>query len=86
LIFSFIMLLFGRPSLKKHLYVRGHVFLFVGGLLFLFFFFSSAAFVLFVFACLALFGYQLIQQGHQQNAMKVEFKEKGIIYEKKNIY
>ena len=44
----------------------GNVFLFVGGIVFLFFLFSSAAFVLVVFACLALIGYQLIQQGHQQ--------------------
>ena len=44
----------------------------------LFFLFSSAAFVLVVFACLVLIGYQLIQQGHKQKAMKVEIKEKGL--------
>ena len=64
--FAFIMLMFGRHYRKKNRYVRGNVFLFVGGIVFLFFLFSSAAFVLVVFACLALIGYQLIQQGHQQ--------------------
>lgn len=86
LIFAFIMIMFGRHYRKKNRYVRGNVFLFVGGIVLLFFLFSSAAFVLVVFACLALIGYQLIQQGHQQKAMKVEIKEKGIIDEEKQIY
>jgi len=80
LIFAFIMLMFGRHYRKKNRYVRGNVFLFVGGIVFLFFLFSSAAFVLVVFACLALIGYQLIQQGHQQKAMKVEIKDSSISY------
>ena len=70
------MLMFGRHYRKKNRYVRGNVFLFIGGIVFLFFLFSSAAFVLVVFACLALIGYQLIQQGHKQKAMKVEIKRK----------
>ena len=80
------MLMFGRHYRKKNRYVRGNVFLFIGGIVFLFFLFSSAAFVLVVFACLVLIGYQLIQQGHKQKAMKVEIKEKGIIDEEKQIY
>ena len=79
------MLMFGRHYRKKNRYVRGNVFLFIGGIVFLFFLFSSAAFVLVVFACLALIGYQLIQQGHKQKAMKVEIKEKGIIDREANI-
>ena len=86
LIFAFIMIMFRIHYRKKNRYVRGNVFLFVGGIVFLFFLFSSAAFVLVVFACLALIGYQLIQQGHQQKAMKVEIKEKGYIDEEKQIY
>ncbi len=72
---------------KKNRYVRGNVFFICWWYrIFYFFLFSSAAFVLVVFACLALIGYQLIQQGHQQKAMKVEIKEKGIIDEEKQIY
>lgn len=49
-------------------------------------YFHQQRFVLVVFACLVLIGYQLIQQGHKQKAMKVEIKEKGIIDEEKQIY
>ncbi|KFM98844.1 transporter [Bacillus clarus] len=85
LIFAFVMIMFGRHYRKKNRYVRGNVFLFVGGIVFLFFLFSSAAFVLVVFAYLALIGYQLIQ-GNQQKPMQVEIKEKGYINEEKRIY
>lgn len=67
LIFAFIMIMFGRHYRKKNRYVRGNVFLFIGGLVFLFFLFSSAAFVLVVFACFALIGYRLIQ-GQRETA------------------
>ena len=60
----------------KRIVMYGKCILFIGGIVFLFFLFSSAAFVLVVFACLVLIGYQLIQQGHKQKAMKVEIKRK----------
>ncbi|EMA6342039.1 cell wall-active antibiotics response protein LiaF [Bacillus cytotoxicus] len=86
LIFAFIMIMFGRHYRKKNRYVRGNVFLFIGGLVFLFFLFSSAAFVLVVFACLAFIGYRLIQGQQKQQAVQVQIKEKGYIDEDKPIY
>ncbi|MBO1578338.1 MULTISPECIES: cell wall-active antibiotics response protein LiaF [Bacillus] len=86
LIFAFIMIMFGRHYRKKNRYVRGNVFLFVGGIVFLFFLFSSAAFVLVVFACLAFIGYQLIQGQQKPKTVQVEIKEKGYIDEEKQIY
>ncbi|ENQ3104753.1 lia operon protein LiaF [Bacillus sp. 491mf] len=86
LIFAFIMIMFGRHYRKKNRYVRGNVCLFVGGLVFLFFLFSSAAFVLVLFACLAFIGYQLIQGQQKSKAVQVEIKEKEYINEEKPIY
>jgi lia operon protein LiaF len=86
LIFAFIMIMFGRNYRKKSRYVRGNVLLFVGGLIFVFFLFSSAAFVLVLFACLAFVGYQLIQGQQKSKMVQVEIKEKGYINEEKQIY
>ncbi|WP_020060188.1 cell wall-active antibiotics response protein LiaF [Bacillus sp. 123MFChir2] len=86
LIFAFIMIMFGRHYRKKNRYVRGNVCLFVGGLVFLFFLFSSAAFVLVLFACLAFIGYQLMQGQQKTKAVQVEIKEKEYINEEKPIY
>ncbi|MCM3734696.1 cell wall-active antibiotics response protein LiaF [Bacillus cytotoxicus] len=86
LIFAFIMIMFGRHYRKKNRYVRGNVCLFVGGLVFLFFLFSSAAFVLVLFASLAFIGYQLIQSQQKTKSVQVEIKEEEYINEEKQIY
>lgn len=56
-IFVFIMFMFGRYYCKKNCYVWGNVFLFVGGIVFLFFLFLLVVFVFVVFVCLVLIGY-----------------------------
>ena len=86
LIFAFIMLMFGRHYRKKNRYVRGNVFLFVGGIVFLFFLFSSAK-ICSCRICLFSFNWLSIDSTRASaKAMKVEIKEKGIIDEEKQIY
>ena len=77
LIFAFIMLMFGRHYRKKNRYVRGNVFLFVGGIVFLFFLFSSK--ICSCRICLFSFNWLSIDSTRASaKAMKVEIKEKGL--------
>ena len=66
LIFAFIMLMFGRHY-RKRIVMYGEMYFYLLVVSYFYFsYFHQQRFVLVVFACLALIGYQLIQQGHQQ--------------------